>query len=302
MSVNLLDQLPASETTQITRARRRVTFVLWLIWLGIQIATCLGIDPLFRLAAEDNWSQLSVCGVLGIVLAFPVACGMMMVFFGFSLGIRLVAGLTAISIWAITLWLGTNIASEIAPEVTGVWPAFGNGREIFLSIPSALLGIIIPALIFQTALGWRVVFPIWELNRRRPSWSIRGVALITLGIAISIWAAQFAPRNSGSFLLTALMASGITSALLPILALILKSRHYFRWFFVVEFLLLCLPILIFELLIGFPWLDGFPIGVFISCFAGFALLPFLISRSGGGLLWEAQKAALKVDKTHEKMT
>ena len=279
MSVNLLDQLPASETTQITRAHRRVAFVLWLIWGGIQIATCLGIDPLFRLAAENNWSQLSVCGVLGIVLAFPVACGMMMVFFGFSLGIRLVAGLTAISIWAITLWLGTNIAAQIEPDVTGIWPAFGNNREIFLSIPGVLLGIIIPALVFQAAIGWRVVFPTWEFNPRRPSWSIRGVALITLGVAISIWAVQFAPHNSGSFLLTSLMATGITSAILPLLALILKSRHYLRWYLLMEFLLLGLPIGLLGLLavcevVGdFPWLFGLPIGVFISAFVGFTLLP-----------------------------
>ena len=167
---------------------------------------------------------------------------------------------------------------------------------------------MIPALIFQTALGWRVIFPTWEPIGQRPSWSIRGVGLVTLGVAISIWTAQFAPHNSGSFLVTAMMASGIASVLLPILALILKSRHYFRWFLVIICAALGLPVgllgilAIFEIVGDFPWLFGLPTGILFATFCSYSLLPFLIARSGGALLWEAHKAGQKVDKNHQKLT
>ncbi|MCH2183064.1 MAG: hypothetical protein MK108_13765 [Mariniblastus sp.] len=314
MSINLLEQLPVSEATELSRARRWWSGILWLIFAGSHLLACLSLRWLLTadLAGppSGNYSQfLLFLLAMAIVVSFPVNLALALVLPAFTLGVRVSGVLFALFCWLMMLWLGYWLALQFGSEsdladrvfasysMTTLWPNELDGLNLIFSLPAILLGLTAPLLVLQGATGWQLAFPSWEIPPRS-AWSIRGLMLMTFWVAAAIWMSQIQNQTttiSHSAELTwlfALVGCGLIFLLLPSITMLLKTRQYLPWYLALHgFLLIgitscCLAF--FRPTLG--WRESSSIGLFLTVFLGFSVLPILLSRQGGAKLIEGSES------------
>ena len=320
MSVNLLDRLPTSESTQISRARRWWTSIFWLIFAGSHLLACLSLRWLLTVDLANNYSQfLLFLLAMAIVVSFPGNFALGLVLPAFTLAVRVSGALFALFCWLMMLWLGYWLATQFgsqsdllarvfgANRMTTPWPKELDGLNLIFSLPAILLGLTAPLLVLQGATGWQLAFPTWEIPRRS-AWSIRGLMLMTLWVAAAIWMSRVQdqttkiPHSSELTWLFALVGCGLVYLLLPSMTLLLKKKHYLTWYLTAHGFLLagitgcCLSFFWPTL----RWLESFSIGLFLTVFFGFSVLPILLSRLGGATLIDGTTDVSAADDRFQK--
>lgn len=315
MSINLLHKLPHSESTEGSRARRRWCVIFWCILAGIQLLACLSVRWLltFDLVDSNTASPLSsvqlllfLCS-LAVVFSFPIHFALGLVLPAFTPAVRISGCLLALFGWLSMLWLGhwlTGQSSQPPDLITSVfernpistpWPRELEGQNLLFSLPAILLALTAPLLVLQGATGWQLAFPSWEIPER-PTWSIRGLMLLTLWAAGAIWMSrvqqhtELIPHSTELNWLFALLGCGTVSLLLPYVSLLLKAKRYLTWFFTLQSLLfigsLAAWLLLLQPELGWAGslVAGLAIGLSSTVFVGFSVLPIPISRWGGAWL------------------
>ncbi len=322
MSINLLHKLPRSESTEVSRARRRWCGVCWCILVGIQLLACLSVRWLltFDLVDSNTVSPLSsvqlllfLCS-LAIVFSFPIHFALGLVLPAFTPSVRISGSLLALLGWLSMLWLGHWLTGQSSNQpdlmasifernpISTPWPRELEGQNLLFSLPAILLALTAPLLVLQGATGWQLAFPAWEIPERS-TWSIRGLMLLTLWVAVAIWMSRvqqhnvLIPHSAELNWLFALLGCGIVSLLLPYVTLLLKAKRYLTWFVTLQSLLLIGSLVASVLLLpsDLGWADsllaGLAIGLSLTVFVGFSVLPVPISRWGGARLIETSESS-----------
>ncbi len=238
--INLLENLQSAESHQERRQARNAQRIWIAVFCGIVFA---GVSTRILMDWTGNPRHPFAPIVFvnfGLLVAGPFICAMFLTLPALTIGARITGSLVAVVILVFAGVIGNARESDF-------YELF-DFQDLVVG-PIWLIGLCLPFGIMRSVMGWQIWVPYYDQPNDRPRLTIAGMMVVTALVAISMSVLRFGqPHHLQVGGWGAVIASGLSLCLVPVIAGLMYSRNYMQWWIGVAAVMVPLGLVICMLL------------------------------------------------------